>query len=96
MCLTREERRDIIAATSKALKEQNLGNVLIIAGIGGQCLQESLAYAKDAHGAGASFGIALAPSYFVGVTPDEAIRSYFTQLADRSPCKFSRGFEIGR
>ncbi|BFZ54949.1 hypothetical protein PYCC9005_001987 [Savitreella phatthalungensis] len=86
--LTREERKEIVAAVRQALDNADQKSCLIIAGIGGQSLRESLAYARDAADAGADYGIALSPSFFINQMTPQVLERYFTQLADNSPLPF--------
>lgn len=83
--LTREERKSVVSRVCSALKSHELGKCLIIAGIGGQSLRESIAYATDAADAGADYGIALSPSFFVAQMDEATLEAYFTALADASP-----------
>lgn len=93
------EKEGIIRAVRKTLDDSNLQSTPIIAGIGGQCLQESLTLARSAHKAGAFCGIALSPSFFSMYVfrpsidrahqsrhmSDAVLEAYFRELADKSP-----------
>ena len=83
VCMTREERKALIKRVVDDLKAARLGTI-VIAGTGGQCLQESIMYRNDAQESGAHYAIALSPSYFIGQMTEAVLEDYFTTLADRT------------
>lgn len=83
--LTRQERKEIIQHVRKGLDQAGFKQVLVLAGSGGQSLNEATAYCKDAGEAGAAAVLTLSPSFFVGQMTDDVLVKYFHTLADRSP-----------
>ncbi|ORY87133.1 hypothetical protein BCR37DRAFT_396718 [Protomyces lactucae-debilis] len=83
--LTRDERRQIIAAARQGLDDAHHQEVVIVAGIGAGCTREAINLARDAAESGAICGISLCPSYFIGQISDNVIVDYYTRLADMSP-----------
>ena len=83
--LTRDERRQIIAAVRQGLDDAHHEEVVIVAGIGAGCTREAIDFARDAAESGAICGISLCPSYFIGQVSDKVIVDYYTSLADMSP-----------
>ncbi|KAH7313919.1 hypothetical protein B0I35DRAFT_436106 [Stachybotrys elegans] len=84
--LTRNERREILATASRAIKEiPGRSNYPLVAGISAQSTHETILNANDAAEAGAKFALLLPPSYWAKALPPTAILSYYTEVADNSP-----------
>lgn len=60
-------------------------NLAITVGCGGQCTRDVIAETRLAAEAGADFVLVLTPSYFHFAMNEDAILSFFRELADASP-----------
>lgn len=83
--LDREERKQIVAMARKAVTDLGLPNYPLVAGISAQGTKETIACAREAKEAGASFGLLLPPSYWAKNVSEPAMLQYFRDVADESP-----------
>ncbi|TIC63825.1 hypothetical protein E3Q01_03120 [Wallemia mellicola] len=84
VALSQEEKNNITKATRKVIDDNKLSAPLI-AGVGAQSTWEAVKRSKEAASNGANFVLALPPSYFAGSLNEEALTSYYSVLADKSP-----------
>lgn len=85
--LSREERSQLVKAARTALDsaEPPLSDVPIIAGTGTGSTKETLVLCKDAAEAGADAVIVITSGYYAGAIDNQALRSYFMEIAAKSP-----------
>lgn len=82
--LTRSERTRLIAAVRAKLS--GFAHYPLLAGTASQSVAETLELLADAAGAGADFGLVLAPGYFAaaGGVGEPALVAWYTAIADQS------------
>jgi 4-hydroxy-tetrahydrodipicolinate synthase len=78
--LSREEKRDVIAAVARVAK----GKVPIVAGTAACSTREVILLSNDAHAAGADAVIVTAPYYFK--LPEESLVQHYTTVAQSIGC----------
>ncbi|KAL1623552.1 hypothetical protein SLS56_008256 [Neofusicoccum ribis] len=81
MLLTRDERRQTIAAARAAVGP----SYPIMAGVGAHSTKQALELARDAAAAGADYLLVLPPAYFGKATSMAVVRRFFVEVAARSP-----------
>ncbi|KAH6668092.1 dihydrodipicolinate synthase, partial [Plectosphaerella plurivora] len=82
--LTPPERKAVIVTAVKAVAEVK-PNYPVVAGISAQSTNETIANAKDAADAGASFALLLPPSFWAKALSSDAHIAYYRAVADASP-----------
>lgn len=83
--LDNEERVTIIRTVRAALDKGGYNSTVIVAGIGTQSKKQSVTLAREAHAAGARFGLLLPPSYWAAAMQRPVLEAYFKDVADESP-----------
>lgn len=84
--LTRQEKTAVTRATREALDDAGHKNVPVIAGASEQCIRGTIELCNEAHAAGAEYVLLVPPSYYRYAMTEDAIYSYYTAVADASPC----------
>lgn len=79
------ERFEMISGVRKGLGEAGYMNYPIMAGVLVNSIDETLEWLRDAHKAGAQWGLVLAPGYFGAAASQENLVEWFTVVADKSP-----------
>ncbi|KAM5449689.1 putative 4-hydroxy-2-oxoglutarate aldolase [Microsporum audouinii] len=79
--LTREERVQLMQTAREAVG----ADYPLMAGVGGHSTCQVLQYIQDAVAAGANYVLVLPPAYFGKATTPTVIRSFFNDIAARSP-----------
>ncbi|KAG6001672.1 L-threo-3-deoxy-hexylosonate aldolase [Claviceps pusilla] len=82
---TREEKLAVLRATREALDEAGFTSTPIILGATEGSVRGTLELTRMAADAGADYTMLLPPSYYRAQIDEEAIRNYFTAVADESP-----------
>lgn len=83
--LTSQERIDLVATVRRALDNAGFPQLPVLAGVSDNSVQVAIANSQEAAKAGADAVLATPPSYFVGLTTDDSLVQYYTQLAAESP-----------
>lgn len=83
--LTVEERSRVTSATRAALDGNGYASMPLIVGCGAQSTIEAISLCKDAHAAGGDYALVLPPSYYAGLFDGETVKSFFNEVADKSP-----------
>ncbi|ORY92919.1 hypothetical protein BCR35DRAFT_274061 [Leucosporidium creatinivorum] len=83
--LTREERKLLIQTARQVLDDNQLTNIQLVAGTGGNSTKETIELSKDAAEAGAQFNMVIAPGYFAGALGPKALKTFFVDVAAASP-----------
>lgn len=79
--LTREERRQLIAAAREAVGP----DFPLMAGVGAHSTRQTLELARDAAQAGADYLLVLPPAYFGKATTPAVVRRFFADVARAAP-----------
>ncbi|KAL2758334.1 hypothetical protein ACRALDRAFT_1048161 [Sodiomyces alcalophilus JCM 7366] len=79
------ERFTMISAVRKGLERAGYGHYPIMAGVLTNSADEALEWLRDAHKAGAQWGLVLAPGYFGAAANQKNLIDWFTLVADKSP-----------
>ncbi|KAL8410083.1 hypothetical protein RB594_008249 [Gaeumannomyces avenae] len=82
---TRDEKLAVTQATREALDAAGFPDTPIILGATEGSVKGTIELCRAAEKAGADYTLILPPSYYRGLMDDEAIRQYFTAVADASP-----------
>ncbi|PCH38167.1 dihydrodipicolinate synthetase [Wolfiporia cocos MD-104 SS10] len=85
--LTHAERIILIQAARRALDKAGFTQVPIVAGTGTGSTRETIELCHEAARAGADYAIVIASGYFAGVLSGnkEALKAFWTEVAERSP-----------
>lgn len=85
--LSHEERSTLILTARKALDDEGLSNVPIVAGCGAGSTREVVQLCLEAADAGADAVIVIASGYYAGVLAGNkpALKAYWTEVAEKSP-----------
>lgn len=83
--LSPSEKTAVTKATREALDSAGFTNVPVIAGATEGSVRQTINLIKEAAAAGAEYVLVLPPSYFRGLMDDDAVHSYFMDVADASP-----------
>ncbi|PSS18817.1 hypothetical protein M430DRAFT_35223 [Amorphotheca resinae ATCC 22711] len=83
--LSTAEKSAVTRATREALDSAGFGQIPIIVGASEGSVRGTVALIKEAEKAGGDYVLVLPPSYFRGLMDEEAIYSYFMEVADASP-----------
>ncbi|KAI9662275.1 MAG: hypothetical protein M1821_008442 [Bathelium mastoideum] len=83
--LTHAERRQVTAATRKALDEADFNDVPVIVGCGSQSTRETVELCRDAAQSGGDYALVLPPAYYKTLFAPDSILEYFRDVATRSP-----------
>jgi L-threo-3-deoxy-hexylosonate aldolase len=85
--LSHAERVTLIQSARKTLDELDLVHMPVIAGTGAGSTRETLELSKEAAGAGADYVLVIASGYFASALAAnrEALKSYWTEVAQKSP-----------
>ncbi|ROT41631.1 dihydrodipicolinate synthase [Sodiomyces alkalinus F11] len=79
------ERFELISGVRKGLDEAGYKDYPIMAGVLVNSVDETLEWLRDAHKAGAQWGLVLAPGYFGAAASQDNLVEWFTLVADKSP-----------
>ncbi len=85
MTLTRDEKSRLVKTTREISARLGRPDLTVTLGCGGQCTRDVIAETRLALDAGADFALVLVPSYFHFAMDQEAIVSFFEELADAGP-----------
>ena len=85
IAITSSERSELTQRLRLAFDKNGFHERPLIVGTTAQALEEVLAQLRDAHDAGASYGLVLAPGYFASAASQDGIAQWFEAVADRSP-----------
>lgn len=83
--LSSEEKTKLVQLACKTAQRLGRGDVPITVGGVAGCTRDAIRQTKEAKEAGANYYLALVPSYFHFAMNQDAIVSYFQELADASP-----------
>lgn len=83
--LTTEERSRVTTSTRTALDGAGFSDMPLIVGCGAQSTFEAISLCKQAAAAGGDYALVLPPSYYSPLFDGETVKSFFTDVADRSP-----------
>ncbi len=83
--LTHAERKTLIQTARRALDEAGFTDVPIIAGTGTGSTRETIELCHEAAEAGADYTIVIASGYFAGALNPKALKTFFTDVAEKSP-----------
>ncbi|KAM5346301.1 hypothetical protein ACJ41O_009306 [Fusarium nematophilum] len=83
--LSQAEKAKLIRLTREIATEAGRPDLPITIGCGGQSTQDVIAETRRGAEAGADFALVLTPSYFHFAMTDDAIVTFFQELADASP-----------
>ncbi|TAQ86668.1 hypothetical protein B7494_g5029 [Chlorociboria aeruginascens] len=83
--LSRPERTAVTRATREALDSAGFAQIPIIVGATDGSVRGTIELCKESEAAGGEYVLLLPPSYFRGLMDEEAVYSYFIQVADGSP-----------
>lgn len=79
------DRAKVLGGIKAALEKEGFKDYPIIAGTATNSVEETVEQLKDAHAAGAQWGLCLVPGYNAVVTTQDGIIQWFTAVADQSP-----------
>ncbi|KAH6986132.1 hypothetical protein BKA56DRAFT_670321 [Ilyonectria sp. MPI-CAGE-AT-0026] len=79
------DRAKVLGGIKAALEKEGFKDYPIIAGTATNSVEETVEQLKDAHAAGAQWGLCLVPGYNAVVTTQDGIIRWFTAVADQSP-----------
>ena len=82
---SRDEKCAVTRATRSALDEAGFGHVPVIIGATEGSVRGTVELCRQGEAAGADYALVLPPSYFRALMDEEAIVSYFNDVADASP-----------
>lgn len=82
---TREEKLAVTTATREALDEAGFRDTPVVVGATEGSVKGTVELAKLSHKAGGDAVLLLPPSYFRGLMDEDAVYSYFVDVADESP-----------
>lgn len=85
MHISSAERFELISVVRKGLEGAGYKDYPIMAGVLVNSVYESLEWLRDAHKAGAQWGLVLAPGYFGAAASQENLVDWYTLVADQSP-----------
>ncbi|KAJ9136908.1 Dihydrodipicolinate synthetase [Pleurostoma richardsiae] len=83
--LTKEEKEKLVKTARDVAIRSGRPDLTITMGCGGQCTRDVIAETQLAKASGADFALVLVPSYFHFAMNEEAIVTFFEELADASP-----------
>jgi L-threo-3-deoxy-hexylosonate aldolase len=83
--LSRDEKSLVTKVTREALDHAGFTEIPVMVGATEGSVQGTVSLIKEAAAAGGEYTLLLPPSYYRGLMDDEAVYSYFTQVADISP-----------
>lgn len=83
--LTHAERKAVTRATRRALDAAGFHEMPVIVGCGAQSTRETVELCRDALQAGGDYALVLPPSYYRPMLGPDALREFFTDVADASP-----------
>ncbi|KAF3761861.1 hypothetical protein M406DRAFT_50588 [Cryphonectria parasitica EP155] len=83
--LTPAEKTKLVKTTREIAKKLGRPDLTVTLGCGGQCTRDAIAETHLAKEAGADFALVLVPSYFHFAMNEEAIMTFFEELAEASP-----------
>jgi len=83
--LVAQERKDVISTTRKALDDAGFTRLPIIAGCSAMSVREAISNTKDAHSAGADYGLILPPSFYKPLLSSQDLIKFYQDIADESP-----------
>lgn len=83
--LDREERKEVTAATRRALDSNGFASMPLIVGCAASSTRETIQLCRDAADAGGDHVLVLPPCYYKSLLDNEALRNYFRGVADASP-----------
>ena len=83
--LSASEKTAVTRATREALDSAGFTQIPIIVGASEGSVRGTISLIHDSAAAGGEYVLLLPPSYFRGLMDEEAVYSYFTQVADESP-----------
>ncbi|KAM0754008.1 aldolase [Meredithblackwellia eburnea MCA 4105] len=83
--VTLEERNEICRATRSTLDEMGLDKMPVVMGSAPQSLGEAVLHAKEAAKNGGDYLLSLMPHFWAPTMTKDAIKTFFTSLADQSP-----------
>ena len=79
--LTREERTSLVSTARAAVGP----SVPLMVGVGAHSTKQTLQFAEDAAGAGATYLLVLPPAYFGKATNMNVVKRFFSEVARKSP-----------
>lgn len=83
--MSRTERSTLVSEVRRGLDEAGFKEYPIMAGVLVNSVDETLEWLRDAHAAGAQWGLVLAPGYFGAAASQENLVAWYTLVADKSP-----------
>ncbi len=83
--LSSSEKLAVTRATREALDEAGFTKVPVIVGATEGSVRGTISLINEAQSAGGEYVLILPPSYFRGLMDEEAVYSYFMEVADASP-----------
>jgi 2-keto-3-deoxy-L-rhamnonate aldolase len=85
MHLSAAERRKLVSGVRAGLAEAGFPEYPLICGVLTNSVDDAVEQLQDAKGAGAQWGLVLAPGYFGEAVNQWNIREWYKEVADRSP-----------
>ena len=83
--LTASERKQVTAATRKALNDANFHEVPIIVGCGSQSTRATVELCREAAQSGGDYALVLPPAYYKTLFSSDSVLEYFRDVASMSP-----------
>jgi len=83
--VTRQERKQLIAAVKDGLSKNGFPDYPLIAGTATNSVDETVELLHDSKEAGTQWGLVLVPGYFASAVSQDGIVQWFQAVADQSP-----------